>query len=72
MASTIGDLRPRSKKKLFLLVIFVIGTLTVVSLMLILQSFRTEQTPQSPSEHPISRVSGMQTELPPSQLWTLG
>jgi hypothetical protein len=49
-----------SRAKLFLLVVIVVGTLTVLSLYLILKSHNLEQAPQSPAVHPIARLTLLQ------------
>jgi hypothetical protein len=49
-----------SRKKLFLLVVVVVGALTVVSIMLLLESLKTQQSPQAPLVHPIVRLMSPQ------------
>jgi hypothetical protein len=52
-----------SRKRLFLLVVLVVGALTVVSIMLLLKSLDTEQSPQAPLVHPIVHLTVPQQEL---------
>ncbi len=46
-----------SRKKLFLLVVLVVGLLTAVSILLMLRASILEQTPQAPLFHPIVRLA---------------
>jgi hypothetical protein len=57
MASPNAYPRHPSKKKLFLLVVFVIASLTFAGLFLILRSLRIERSPQVPTTQPISLLS---------------
>ncbi len=46
-----------SRRRLFLLVAFVVGTLTVVSIFLILKSRDLEQMPEAPLMHPMVHLA---------------
>jgi hypothetical protein len=45
-----------SRKKLFLLVVLVVGLLTAVSILLMLRANNLEKAPQAPLFHPIVRL----------------
>jgi hypothetical protein len=46
-----------SRRKLFLLVVVVVGTLTVLSIYLLLKSENLEQTPQAPLSRPLGHLT---------------
>jgi hypothetical protein len=57
-----------SRRKLFLLVVVVVGTLTVLSIYLLLKSENLEQTPQSPLVHPTVHLTLPQKDKTPYQI----